>query len=107
VFDINIKDDTILAGTEWAFVWKSVDEAQTWTRRTDYLASANGNVIVRMGDDIFVASGRIYRSSDEGQNWQDKTNNLGQAYTWRRSGTNFTHTKTIKYTSLLTGVTLG
>lgn len=78
VLDINIKGDTILAGTEWAFVWKSIDEAQTWTRRTDYLASANGNAIVRMGNDIFVASGHIYRSSDEGQSWQDKTGNLGQ-----------------------------
>jgi photosystem II stability/assembly factor-like uncharacterized protein len=81
VFDINIKDETILAGTEWAFVWKSIDEAQTWSpRRTDYLATANGNAIVRMGDDIFVASGRIYRSSDEGQTWEDKTSNLDQVY---------------------------
>jgi hypothetical protein len=80
VLDINIKDDVILAGTEWAFIWKSVDETQTWTRRTDQLASANGNDIVRMGNDIFVAAGLIYRSSDEGENWQNKTSNLGQVY---------------------------
>ncbi|HTF19881.1 MAG TPA: T9SS type A sorting domain-containing protein [Chryseolinea sp.] len=80
VLDIDIKDDTILAGTEWAFVWKSSDEAQHWTRRTDYLASANGHAIVRMENDIFVAAGLIYRSRDEGQTWQDKTSNLGQAY---------------------------
>jgi photosystem II stability/assembly factor-like uncharacterized protein len=80
VHDINIKEDNILAGTQWAFVWKSIDEGQTWTRRTDHLASADGHAIVRMGNDIFVASGHIYRSSDEGQNWEDKTSNLGQGY---------------------------
>ena len=75
--DLNIKDDTILAATENAFIWKSIDEGQTWSRRTDYLASATGNVIVRMGNDIFVATGIIYRSSDEGQTWEVK-NNSGQ-----------------------------
>ena len=78
VMDIDVKDDTILAGNEFAFVWKSVDETQTWTRRTDYTASATGHEIVRTGNDIFVAAGRIYRSTDEGQNWQDKTSNLSQ-----------------------------
>lgn len=77
VHDINIKDDTILAATENAFIWKSIDEGQTWSRRADHLASATGHVIVRMGNDIFVATGIIYRSSDEGQTWEVK-NNSGQ-----------------------------
>ncbi|MEJ1239331.1 T9SS type A sorting domain-containing protein [Chryseolinea sp. T2] len=76
--DIDIKDDTILAGAEYAFIWKSMDEGQTWTRRLDGLASATANAIVRMGNDIFVATGTIYRSSDEGENWVVKSNSSVQ-----------------------------
>jgi photosystem II stability/assembly factor-like uncharacterized protein len=76
VRDLDIKNDEILAGGLWAFVMKSTDEGQTWTRRTDHLATLSGDAIVRLGNDIFVATGSIYHSSDGGSTWAKKGTNL-------------------------------
>lgn len=73
VLDLDIQGDEILAGTQWDFVKKSSDGGLTWTSFTDM---GSGHDIVRLGNDIFVATSAIYRSSDGGATWQKKTNNL-------------------------------
>lgn len=73
VLDLDIQGNEILAGTQWAFVKKSPDGGQSWIGFTDI---GSGHDIVRLGQDIFVATSAIYRSSDEGATWQKKTNNL-------------------------------
>ena len=80
MLDLDIRNDDILAGGDWAFVMNSTDGGQTWARSTDHLAVLNGNAIVRLGNDIFVAAGSIYRSNDGGSTWVKKDANLPAGY---------------------------